>query len=247
MTQAWTGPRERVDKEEIIWIKRLPQGFFQTRVFVDGPAADPEQEILRRAGWAIVQCSEAGQVRGAARGTVPLAWAPMQLARGGEDYAFHFLAGCSQAPLEVFGDCAGSIRQAVDKGKALAKGAARRHMWKKWWQELGGHEQVHVTKAKADRSKSECVTETEHWTREGNEVADHYAKQGAKAWKVRPERRQAAAGAHHLTKMTARRIGQPTVWLQQQEPDAEGHPERGDDRPRIHARAPPEGLRRGKG
>ena len=54
---------------------------------------------------------------------------------------------------------------ATDVGKALAKGAARRHLWKRWWQELGGSEEVEVTKVKAHRSKAECVTETERWTR----------------------------------------------------------------------------------
>ena len=70
--------------------------------------------------------------------TVPLEWAPMQLARAGEDYSFHFLSGCSQDVVEVLSDCTGSIRMATNIGKALAKGAARRHLWKRWWLELGG-------------------------------------------------------------------------------------------------------------
>ena len=48
-------PHERPDEEDVIWIKVPPNGVFQGRVFVDGSATDPTEEILRRAGWAIVQ------------------------------------------------------------------------------------------------------------------------------------------------------------------------------------------------
>ena len=186
VTQAWMEPHERQDKEEVIWIKRPAAGFFHGNIFVDGSASDPEAEVLRRAGWSIVMYSEGWQLLGAVCGTVPLSWAPLQLARDGEDYAFHFLSGCATSPLEVYSDCAGSITCAVGVGKALAKGAARGHLWHRWWQELGGLEEVYGTKVKAHRAKAECSTEEERWTREGNEEADHYAKMGARAWKPRP-------------------------------------------------------------
>ena len=83
--------------------------------------------------------------------TVPLSWAPLQLARDGEDYAFHFLSGCATSPLEVYSDCAGSITCAVGVGKALAKGAARRHLWHRWWQELGGLEEWRLGSCRAYR------------------------------------------------------------------------------------------------
>ncbi|CAK0805798.1 unnamed protein product, partial [Prorocentrum cordatum] len=160
---------EREDKEEMIWIRKPPLGFSQGRAFVDGSATDPEDEVLRRAGWSIVVHSEAGQVLGAVRGTVPFAWAPLQLARDGGDYTFHFLSGCAQAPLGVPGDCTGSTRCAASVGKALDKGAARKHLWTRWWLGLVGDEQVLVTKAQAHRPKSECVMEAGRQTRECHE------------------------------------------------------------------------------
>ena len=56
---------------------------------------------------------------------------------------------------------------------------------------------------KAHRSKAECTTETERWTREGNEQADEQAKRGASKWGHWPQRALAAEGAHELAKQTA--------------------------------------------
>ena len=146
---------------------------------MDGSAMNPDDDTLRRAGWSIVQYSEGGTLLGAVCGTVPLSWAPKQQARDGEDYAFHFLTSCAMAPLEVFCDCQGTIGSARNRGAALAKGAARRHLWHRWWSELGDDPRVEVIKVKAHRSKVECTSEFERWTREGNEQADRYAKEGA--------------------------------------------------------------------
>ncbi|CAK0798026.1 unnamed protein product, partial [Prorocentrum cordatum] len=101
VTQAWMMPHERPEKDEVRWVARPPEGVFRGTVFVDASATDPTDEILRRAGWTIVQHSGGGQVTGAARGTAPLAWAPMQLARDGEDHVFHFVQGCAHSGLEV--------------------------------------------------------------------------------------------------------------------------------------------------
>ena len=71
---------------------------------------------------------------------------------------------------------------AADIGTALAKGAARRHAWKRWRLELGGLDEAQVAKVKAHGSRAECVAEAERWAREGNAEADAQAKEGAGIW-----------------------------------------------------------------
>ena len=137
--------------------------------------------------WAIVMLADDGTVLGAACGTVPLAWAPLQQARDGEDYAVHMLSGRAAAPLEVHIDCQGTVDCARSKGKALAMSNARRHMWRRWWAEMDGGE-VAVVKVKAHRTAGECTSLREEWTRRGNELADTYAKRGAAKWRARDER-----------------------------------------------------------
>ncbi|CAK0820940.1 unnamed protein product, partial [Prorocentrum cordatum] len=162
VTPAWMAPHERPDLEEVNWVKRPRNGYLQGRVFVDGSASDPAEQILRRAGWAIVQYGEMGLVLGAVRCTVPLAWEPLQLTRDGEDYAFHFLSNCSAAPLEAFSDCAGPTRQATDirRGASDRRGVeAPLHEARR--SELGGRGEVRATKVEAHRSRAKCATETE--------------------------------------------------------------------------------------
>ncbi|CAK0904927.1 unnamed protein product [Prorocentrum cordatum] len=139
--RAWMAPRERQRAEEVRWA-RPAGGFFQGRVCVGGSASGPADEVLGGASWNIAHLGGGGQVLGAARGAVPLAWAPTQLACGGDDCAPHFLSGCSRGPMGISSDCAGSLGMATGVGAALAGGAARRHLWERWRLELGDHGEV---------------------------------------------------------------------------------------------------------
>eukprot|EP00959_Pyramimonas_sp_CCMP1952_P146051 3058306-Pyramimonas_sp.AAC.1 len=89
-------------------------------------------------------------------GVVPLASAPHQVARDGEDYAFLMLSRFSEwdpeNPLEVFCDCLGTVGCATDAGEALSHDNPRQHLWREWWSGIGRQAQVHKVKAHTSES-----------------------------------------------------------------------------------------------
>eukprot|EP00959_Pyramimonas_sp_CCMP1952_P349295 7318599-Pyramimonas_sp.AAC.1 len=60
-------------------------------VFVDGSGLDQAYPRLRTAGWSVVIYDETYKLVAEAWGAVPIAVAPEQLARDGEDYAVKVL------------------------------------------------------------------------------------------------------------------------------------------------------------
>ena len=74
-------------------------------IFTDGSAVLTSYPDVQRAGWSLVKTDRFGNCVAACWGPVPLAMAPRQEARDGEDYAFHMAGLLCTGRCSFFTDC----------------------------------------------------------------------------------------------------------------------------------------------
>ena len=168
-------------QEKVFWYKKPADGFLRGLIFSDGSALNPAEASIRRAGWSLVQVSASGEVVSAAFGAVPMAVAPYQQARDGEDYAIHMLKYVGVPPFEIYTDCEGTLG-CLKQPAQFSTGPQnpRAHLWGPFWAAFEPTDVVAVkTKAHCSALDVERGLTTE-WERKANASADKYAKQGAR-------------------------------------------------------------------
>jgi len=131
-----------------------------------------------RAGWSLVIIDEVGNVVRAAFGALPADVAPLQRAKGAEDFAVFMSVQLARQPYRLWVDCASTLASGK-RGKAWACRSAglTAHMWSVIF--AAHPEGVDMRKTKAHTSKLDVERGiTTHWQRGGNEEADRLAKKG---------------------------------------------------------------------
>eukprot|EP00959_Pyramimonas_sp_CCMP1952_P362784 7597122-Pyramimonas_sp.AAC.1 len=69
------------------WIHRPPDDKLNRKLYLDGSAFEPHFGALRRAGWAIAQWDDDGNLVAGVYGTVRMDLCPRQTAKDGGDFA----------------------------------------------------------------------------------------------------------------------------------------------------------------
>jgi len=179
-------PRMALEEVGLIqWHNRPASGRMSGNLFLDGSGRFPQIPCLRRAGWAVVQVDDAGQLISAAFGPVPFDKGPFQQARDGEDYAAYMCLLVAMGPMHIFSDCAGTVGCLSGNPKASSGVANERaHLWGPFWGAFE-HGDLQVSKTLAHASIADVERgATTHWERNANNLADQFAKRGAMAHQV---------------------------------------------------------------
>ncbi|CAK0901715.1 unnamed protein product, partial [Prorocentrum cordatum] len=79
----WTQGR-RTDATWAQWVSRPADEKLNGKLYLDGSALEPQFSALRRAGWAIAQCDDDGNLAAGVYGTVRRDLCPQQAAKDGE-------------------------------------------------------------------------------------------------------------------------------------------------------------------
>ncbi|CAK0803810.1 unnamed protein product, partial [Prorocentrum cordatum] len=227
------GPR--TDAMSVWWIRRPPDDRLNGKLYLDGSAVDPQFGSLRRAGWAIAQCDDDGNLIAGVYGTVRRDLCPQQTARDGEDFAVWMLVNyAGPAVEEVNIDCNGTV-ECLRRGLAYATGPTKvnAHLWSR---SLAAFEpgSFRVNKVPAHCSWQAVLdgrlTEAQ---RRGNQHADRLAKLGARLHAADAQtvgEHRALAG---FVQELARWVGQAAViWQDIAEKDSDGFLE-SDERQRV--------------
>ena len=168
-------------QDEVRWIdgKRPPGDRLTGMLFLDGSGLFPHSEMLRRAGWSIVQVDRFGELMFGAFGPVPLSECPLQTSRDGEDYAAFMLSNIAMAPLEWCVDCEGTVDCLKHQTLGISSRSYNSHLRVAFWaQFLPGDFACHKTLAHATATDVEGGRSTT-WEKKANNTADKFAKLGA--------------------------------------------------------------------
>ncbi|CAK0798446.1 unnamed protein product, partial [Prorocentrum cordatum] len=227
------GPR--TDAMSVWWIRRPPDDRLNGKLYLDGSAVDPQFGSLRRAGWAIAQCDDDGNLIAGVYGTVRRDLCPQQTARDGEDFAVWMLANyAGPAVEEVNIDCNGTV-ECLRRGLAYATGPTKvnAHLWSR---SLAAFEpgSFRVNKVPAHCSWQAVLdgrlTEAQ---RRGNQHADRLAKLGARLHAVDAQTVREHRALAGFVQELARWVGHAAViWQDIAEKDSGGFLE-SDERQRV--------------
>ena len=95
----------------VLWHNRPPEKLLEGHILTDGSSSGSAagSGALRRAGWAVVDVDDLGNLKSAAHGAVPVDVLPEQNSRDGEDYAAAMAGPITMDPLTLHINCAGTI------------------------------------------------------------------------------------------------------------------------------------------
>ena len=169
--------------ESLVYCSIRPAGgCFSGRCYIDGSGLNPQDEVLCRAGWAIVQVDSWGNVLADARGNLP---GILQHSGLGELYAFLMLLGLCAPPITVVTDYKDLV-DGLSAGRNVCTAANRKgaDVWRLIWDKVDdiGLNFIDIIKIKSHMSKASVLDGSagcslQDW--EGNKAADSSAKKGA--------------------------------------------------------------------
>ncbi|CAK0854014.1 unnamed protein product [Prorocentrum cordatum] len=197
------------------------------KLYLDGSALEPQFGALRRAGWAIAQCDDDGNLVAGVHGTVRRDLCPQQTAKDGEDFAVWMLANFAGPAVEEVNIDGSATVTCLRRGRAYstAPSRANAHLRSRVLAafEPGTFE---VKKVPAHCSRQAVLdgllTEAQ---RRGDEHADRLAKMGAQMHAVDRQ----TVGEHHALAEIVRELGRwicraANIWQGIAVKDCEGLP-----------------------
>eukprot|EP00972_Heterocapsa_arctica_P065315 9643507-Heterocapsa_arctica.AAC.1 len=140
---------------ETVWSRRPPGGVFAGRCCIDGSAYHPRDELLCRAGWAVVQIAGTNdEVVGEVHGNLP---GYIQQSGLAELFAFLMLLVHGVPPIVAVTDYQGLV-DGIANGRVwcTALGREGADLWRKVWHKIDdyGMENVTVIKIPAHQSRA---------------------------------------------------------------------------------------------
>ena len=165
-------------------------GIFSGSVYLDGSALFPEDAVLCRAGWAVVQISSDGSILQECFGNLPTL---IQDSGAGELWSFLKALQFSAPPLRVVTDYK-RLLGGIASGREACIAANMQHadIWRDIWAAIEdfGLEHIELVKIKSHRSLNSVIDGSAgctwaDWA--GNKAADLAAKRGAAIHPVRPD------------------------------------------------------------
>ena len=198
--------------------------------FVDGSGMAGLYPELRSTGWSVIVFDEERRLRARYYGAVPRIEGPSQVARDGEDYSILQCSKMVMGTYQVKSDCKGSVRCCHDLDSAAGPKNLRSHIWKRTRSNEDFH-QVIVSHVKAHTTMSDVREGViSSFDRDGNALADKYAKEGAKIHGPSEAAQQFVRGAERLHVQLLSFIARFEVWFHEQDEDFRDYlfPEPGD-------------------
>ena len=203
-------------REIIRWAGVGTIGTFSGSVYLDGSAFQPEDSVLCRAGWAVVQISPDGSMLQECYGNLPTL---VQDSGAGELWSFLMALRFSAPPLRVVTDYK-RLLDGIAAGRDACTAASMQHadIWRAIWDAAEDFGLEHVTLVKIRshtslarvRDGSAGCTWTD-WA--GNRAADSSAKKGAAIHPAAPGLKEAIQNGRILITGIARWLGTVGAYL----------------------------------
>ncbi|CAK0861013.1 unnamed protein product, partial [Prorocentrum cordatum] len=217
----------RADAMSVWWIRRPADDELNGALYLDGSALEPQFGALRRAGWAIAQCDDDGNLVAGVRGSVMRDLCLQQTAKDGGDFAVWMLANYAGPAVEKVNIDSSATVACLRRGRACAAAPSRSnvHLWSRI---LAAFEPgvFAVGKVPAHCSRQAVLDGLlAEAQRRGNERADRLAKMGAQLHAVDRQ----TVGEHHALAEIVRELGRwicqaAIIWQGIAAEDCEGLP-----------------------
>eukprot|EP00971_Amphidinium_carterae_P257905 5119459-Amphidinium_carterae.1 len=140
----------------------------------DGAAYHPQWQLLRRAGWAVVEVWPNGLLKKAAFGPLPYWLSVTQSAAAAEAFAVLMALWLQPEELVVNTDCLGVV---TAFGSQNRESAVNDHLWQllRW----AGKDRLTLRHVRLHQKEPVAFLETPWKDWNANRLADVYAKEGA--------------------------------------------------------------------
>jgi hypothetical protein len=185
----------RPSRTEVAWDPPVPHAFGGRPVFLDGSGLHQSLGGLAAAGWSIVEVDEQGRQTHAAYGPVPLDWP--QTSGAGELFAYFMLLELAvNAPPAIYSDYQALVNgTAACSLDAIPESSQLLRLWARILFKLADHGTAvtHATredplrshvwaasKVKGHATRAEAGDLLAAWLKLGNDLADDFAKRGAR-------------------------------------------------------------------